>query len=221
MYPSQRNSSFGFRATHGQTPAEEATPAAPAPATPVGTSKEAAKVCIDVAKTVCKEPTKGASDSDHPIKPTYVGSLADKTSAICAGDSCPPATKAALKAYDSQLSKVEHEKNVVAEIKGLIQVYTKKQAEVQKKLAAETAALAKAKAAITATQASASVSGSKAKMSKTQQLNNELAGNLQRLQHLTKRFNKLDARTNTLKTEKERATAQVAEIKRKLAVLSF
>merc|ERR1711934_270443 len=141
--------------------------------------------------------------------------------AICAGDSCPPATKAALKAYDSQLSKVEHEKNVVAEIKGLIQVYTKKQAEVQKKLAAETAALAKAKAAITATQASASVSGSKAKMSKTQQLNNELAGNLQRLQHLTKRFNKLDARTNTLKTEKERATAQVAEIKRKLAVLSF
>lgn len=208
-----RNASFGFRSAHGKDAPATTT-------TAVGGTKEEAKVCIDVAKTVCKEPSKNAAN-DHTIKPSYVGSLTDKTATICAGDSCPPETKAALKAYDTQLSKVNHEKNVVAEIKGLIQVYTKKQGEVAKQLSKEQAALAKAKAAITASKSAAAISGTKAKMGKTQQLNNELAGHLQNLKHLAQRHTKLQSKADAIKAAKDRATAQVDEIKKKLAALKL
>ena len=84
-----RNASFGFRSIHGKDAPATTT-------TAVCGAKEEAKVCIDVAKTVCKEPSKNAAN-DHTIKPSYVGSLTDRTASICAGDSCPPETKAALK----------------------------------------------------------------------------------------------------------------------------
>jgi hypothetical protein len=183
--------------------------------------KEEAKVCIDMAKTVCKEPSKDGKMPGHTVKPSYVGSLSDKTSSVCAGDSCPPETKAALKAYDAQLTKVEHQKNVAEEIKGLIKVYSEKLGEVQKKLGQEQGKLAKAKAAIAASKVLAQAGGVKSKNNKQQQLNNELAGQLQHLKHLSGKVAKVNAREAALKQQKDRVEAQVAQIKAKLSSLKF